>query len=449
MSLTHLSRRTNSLAAAVAMSAEEIEVENNELRSEEVSKTELRADMESNSQAMDKVLSALDVVSGLKENDVPNNIVAAVFGEHLSAAGIPEDVASEKAVGCESAGDDLGNEAMQTAKDIIMDIVNWFLGQWKKLKDLIKRTIAKNFGSVKRSSENMRKLKVKIEKYQDEGYTREDKSALEIKSGAAYLVLGATENTNPKTAADIADITGKVEEFRKVIAECQDIASTTEGVPEWSGLDDCDLTADALKGQMTYDAFGGVNLGDFKVSTDNRNHSKGVPLMGRKVLHSLAKNDLSATGDIKDTEEKLREAKKYVNGCEFKIRPSNTELKTLDEVKFKCSTLDELLALVEAHIDLCTETLTLETSKKIIKLEKAFDKAMAGAKKWVNDADKDNAADKRKAVAATGFMSTYLGTRSEMTLGLIDDSISHVSSQAKAHGSTIVKVLGRYKKKVD
>lgn len=444
--MTHLLKRPTAASnLALALSPAEVEVEQQELAQEEQDANAIRADIATNQNAIDHVLNAIDVATGMADAGVDSKITAAVFGTHVNAAGVPEELAEEMSVGVESAGADaesLGNEVLQSAKQIIMDIVAWIVKQYKKLKDLARRTFAKNFGSVKRSLAAWRKIKARVEGYQEEGRTVEDKSNLEIKRGAAYLVKGVTAQENPKDVVAWAGIPAEVEAFEKIVTDLENNLDKV-AVSEAGSLAEFTTTvSELLKSESK------VKLTSFDTGSAS-NSSEGLGLLGRQVLvaQSRIKIDSFAGAKIGTfNEEQLRSFKKMINGLSIGVKPSNVKLKVLDEVKAKVPTLEEMDVICDAHIELATNTLTLETSKKLAKLDTTFDKAIANSKKWSKDADTDSAADKRKAIAAAGMMSALLSTQQEATIGLVGDVVRCVSAVSKAHGSILGQALGRYTK---
>ncbi len=445
MSLDFLQRVGVAPEAHVELTPEQVEFEQVEQQQDALALAALKSETEQSHQAIENVLAALDVATGLQAHGVDNKLVAAVFGEHLAAAGVPEEVAEEKSVGLESAGEELGNEALQTAKDIVMDIVNWLLSRWEDLKGLIKRTFARNFGSIKRNLAAFRKVKTRIDAFQDEGRTVEDKSKLEIKRGAAYLVLGATGDENPKVAETWAKISGHIEAFDTQVSAFSDSIGSAE-INFADSLSELGVTVK----EIADGPFGGISS-DFDTGSSAA-ISKGAPILGRQVLIVQARHaksvmtaaDSSALSSL--DEPKLREVKKFVNGVSAGIKPSNIKLKSLDEVKIAVPTLDELADIVDAHIELHTNALALETNKKITKLTKEFDKALASAKKWTKDTEDDSPEAKRKAITAAGLMSAIITKEQEGTLGVIADLIATTSAMGKAHGAVIGTALGRFKK---
>ena len=137
MAMTFLSQsHTSASAGALELTPEQVEVEQQELADEQQQLSAINLEARQNIENIEKVLTAADVAISLKENGVPGNIAGAVFGEHLGALGVPEDAAVDIAnsVGVESDGEEIGNEVLATAKQIVMDIVNWLIGVWKDAK---------------------------------------------------------------------------------------------------------------------------------------------------------------------------------------------------------------------------------------------------------------------------------------------------------------------------
>lgn len=445
MSLDFLQRVGVAPEAHVELTPEQVEFEQVEQQQDALSLAALKSETEQSHQAIENVLAALDVATGLKAHGVDTKLVAAVFGEHLAAAGVPEDVAEEKSVGLESAGEEIGNEALQTAKDIVMDIINWLMGRWEDLKGLIKRTFARNFGSIKRNLAAFRKVKTRIDAFQDEGRTVEDKSKLEIKRGASYLVLGKAGDENPKAAEAWGSIAGHIEVLDGVVNKSSDKIGDKE-IAYADSLSELNTTVGDLTDIECCEGMVDFNTGS------NAGISKGIALLGRQVLLAQARHAASvmsaANGDKLSSldEPKLREAKKFVNGLSCGVKPSNIKLKSLEEVKVSVPTLDELSDIVDAHIELHTNALALETNKKITKLTKEFDKALASAKKWTKDTENDSPEAKRKAITAAGLMSAIITKEQDASLGVVGDLIATTSAMGKAHGAVIGTALGRYKK---
>lgn len=454
MAMTFLSQKQASASNdALELTAEQIEVEQQELAAEQQLLSSINLEARQNIANIEKVLTATDVATSLKENGVAGNIAGAVFGEQLAASGVPEDVAIDIAtsVGTESDGEEIGNEVVATAKQIVMDIVNWLIGVWKDAKALMKRTFAKHFGSVKRNLAAWRKVKARVEGFMEEGRTLEDKSKLEIKRGGAFLIKGVSATENPKTPVTWAAMPGEVEAFDKIAQKLADVVEDLEPTDAGS-LSELSLTASEIKKCGTF------SQGELDVTPVTWDHgvagstTVGFGLLGRLAVLGVQKVNTSEIKLANDAalstanESQLREIKKFVNGASLGIKPSHTKLKSLDEVKVSVATLDEIESLADAHIEMATNVLALETSKKIVKVEKAFDKAIDAAKKWSKDADSDNASDKRKAIAGAGMMAAILQYLQESSLGMVGDVVRHAGACGKAHGSVVSTMLGCYKK---
>lgn len=420
-----------------------------EVAQEETEIAVLRAEIKGNISNIEKVLSAADLVTGLAANGVENKLNSAVFAEALYSAGVPADVAEETAVGCESVSqDEIGNEALDKAKDIVKSIIEWLVAQWKKLKKLIARVFAKHFGSVKRNLEAWRKLKARAEKYSNEAYTLDDKTKLDVKSGAAWFVIGATNDKTCKTPEAAAGIIANVKDGWIKLAEAisKDIEKDVSSIGGYASLSDLSGTPNKIMGEMAKDS------GKITVKAFDRGE-KGVDTFGKGLLGRLAyilqsrvSPSTLPSGNIADMDaEGLRATRAYVNGTKMGIVSSHTELNVLDEVSLEIFSLADIQTLADAEIDLCTLVLDIQLSKKVDKLETAFDKAIAAAGKWAKDGD-DTAEGKRKSAAAAGVMAALLQFQQDVYLGSVQSLASNTGAMSSAHGAACSKMLSRYKK---
>lgn len=440
MTLSFLSRGVN--VSAENLTSEEIAAEAVELQHEEVQVANIRSEIRVSTEAIEKVLAAADVASGLTAHSVDNKLVAAVFGEHLSIAGIPDDVAQTMGVGLESAGEELGNEAFESAKELVRNIVAWLAEKWGDLKAFISRTFKKYFGSVKRATESWRSFKARVENYDDEGRIVEDKSKIEYKGAAEKFVLGVSGSENPKDIVAWSKLPEEIEKFGKMGEGLADVLADdtfTEFPEDFAAIGQAPITEALVKLKKVLKV-------DLKTFSFTKSASgEGCPLLGRSVVGKYCRNNESiGSGDV-TTPEGLRKRTKAVNGMVVGIRPSNDKLKPLEEVKLEVASLDELLAVADSHIEVGTAILAIETGKQLRKVEAKFDKAIASTKKWAKDAEDDTPEAKRMAAARANYGVALLGLQQDMTLGFAGDLFRTYSAVSKAHGAAASKVLSRYK----
>lgn len=442
MGLTHLSRVQHSSNTEVNSEYDEFEAV--QLQEDEQKIAELKNEIATNTAAISHVLTAVDVVSGLKENGVSNNISAAVFGEHLAAAGVPDAIATASSVGCESAGEEIGNEAMDTAKDIINGIIRWLAEKWTELKALVRRTLTKYFGSAKRGGEKWAKIKTIVEKYQDESRTLDDKSALEVKSGAKWMVLGLKGDTNPKLPIAFDKIPEEIEKFETIVTGLEDILSDESKLDFPEDIAEIKSSNGKLASGYVRELRKPIKLKceSFGIGGDYYD-AVGIGLLGRNVFGTFTR--YTRTNTDENTEAGVRDATRFLNGINYGIRNSNTELKALDEVKVAVPSLDAIEAVADAYIESSTKVLALGVSKKLVKMEKAFDKAIESTKKWTKDADQDNGDERRMAVAAANLGVARINLANDASLGLASDTIRCYGAMIMAHASIARSALGRYK----
>ncbi len=439
MTLSFLSRGVN--VSAENLTAEEIAAEAVELQHEEVQVANIRSEIRVSTEAIEKVLAAADVASGLQAHNVDNKLVSAVFGEHLSIAGIPDDVAQTMGVGLESAGEEIGNEAFESAKELVRNIVAWLAEKWGDLKAFISRTFKKYFGSVKRATESWRSFKARVENYDDEGRIVEDKSKIEYKGAAEKFVLGVSGSENPKDIVAWSKLPEEIEKFGKMSEGLADILGDdkfTEFPDDFAAIGSNPIFDSRVKFIKL------LNLKLASFSFTKSASGQGCPLLGRSVVGEYNRSGASSSGSA-TTAEGLRKRTKVVNSLVMGIRPSNDKLKPLEEVKLEVASLDELLAVADSHIEVGTAILAIETGKQLRKVEAKFDKAIASTKKWANDAEDDTPEAKRLAAARANYGVAILGLQQDMTLGFAGDLFRTYSAVSKAHGAAASKVLSRYK----
>ncbi len=444
--LSHLVNSTNNSMDALNLTPEEVELDGIEQAQDVLELKEIDAEIHANLHAMDVIMDAVDSALAMVTYNTDMQVITATFSDALIAGGIPAEASKATKLGTESVNaENIGVEVFESAGALIQDIVDWVIKLFKKAKAYVKRIFAKNFGSVKRNLANWRKIKTKAESYIDESRIAEDKSKFDIRKGVEYMVMGVKNGVSPKSPEAWDKIIDAVEVFSRQFISMSD-AMADYNVSEASELSEVTATVDTLGGEVRKALFEDTKGEDWGV--DGANWSTGYGLLGRRVLllqardtNPIAANAAFSTGD-KTT---LPLIKKFINGTFIGIKPSWNKLKKLDDLTVVLPTLAEIDLLADTHIELATNALAFETSKRIAKLESAFDKAMSNAKKWSKDYDSDNADSKRKAIAAASMMSALLQHDRDATLNLSSDMVSYVSALGKAHGAIVSKVFGRYK----
>jgi len=394
--------------------------------------------------AMDTILDADDEVTALLGAGVSARTTARVFSNTISSAGITGHAHRSAMLGVESAGSErLGVEALSSAKSLITNIVKWFIERYKDVKAALARTWKRSMGSIKRANSAWVKLKAKVDDAETNGYVIDNKDKLVITRGPAAFILGKSSDEAAKTPESWSKIPTHISAMEKQIVAAttaalkEDMPNVDDGAVE--GLSSADLIKlPTVKDGSTF------NIGGDAVD------AKGFGLLGRSVLisqYNTAKPDGTLPATVGEgNETQLRTLKRIVGSISFGVRPSNMHLKSLDEVKLEIPSLSEIGSLANAQIDLTRTALSFETDKKVDKITRALDKAIADSKKWISKADGDTEEEKRKNTVIAALKAEVLTNYRKQTLELVSDLISLTSSLSSSHYAACTKAMGQYKK---
>jgi len=412
----------------------------------------LESEEAENIAAIESTLSAIDLLNNVLEDGTKPAIAKVIFERALAHSGLTDEDALNRTVGCESAStpEKLGVEAFESGKRLISDIIKVIIEAYKDFKAILKRTWARTFGRAKRISSGWSTVITKAEKAMVDGMAPANSDKLTVKSGSEWLVAGTSGNKSPKTPEAWKDI------LSFVGTNIPNFFNELDGFLELD-IDDVDDDK-AVAAKSTSEMLMGL-AGTLPPFDTGRNItvSLGSELLGRKVFLYESKFDKSTIktkldevfgndvpNDVAEKTFKLR--KEVLASQSIKVASSNIKLDSLDEVKTDLPSLNEVVELAKAHVELMARVTKFNSSKDLNRVEKLLDKYVNDAEASIKKAEGDTPADKRVATAKAQMISTYASVTRKISLGLASDMCRYAADLSAGHYGVVKLALGKYKK---